>query len=65
MIRKWLAAAALSGVIASAWAAVDVNTANESALVGIRESARRGPRRFWTNAAHVARSRARTTSHRA
>ncbi|AJY07916.1 helix-hairpin-helix domain-containing protein [Burkholderia sp. SIMBA_043] len=36
MIRKWLAAAALSGVIASAWAAVDVNTANESALVGIR-----------------------------
>ncbi|TPQ46886.1 competence protein ComE [Burkholderia ubonensis] len=36
MIRKWLAAAALSGVIASAWAAVDVNTANENALVGIR-----------------------------
>ncbi|KVE22794.1 competence protein ComE [Burkholderia vietnamiensis] len=36
MIRKWLAAAALFGVIASAWAAVDVNTANENALVGIR-----------------------------
>ncbi|KWA01689.1 competence protein ComE [Burkholderia cepacia] len=36
MIRKWLAAAAMLGTIASAWAAVDVNTANEDALVGIK-----------------------------
>ncbi|AIO40242.1 helix-hairpin-helix domain-containing protein [Burkholderia sp. AU19243] len=36
MIRKWLAAAAMFGAIASAWAAVDVNTANEDALVGIK-----------------------------
>ncbi|MBN3770818.1 MULTISPECIES: helix-hairpin-helix domain-containing protein [unclassified Burkholderia] len=36
MIRKWLAAAAMLGTIASAWAAVDVNTANEDALIGIK-----------------------------
>ncbi|CAB3757655.1 competence protein ComE [Burkholderia sp. MSh2] len=36
MIRKWFAAAALLGMIASAWAAVDVNTASEDALVGIK-----------------------------
>lgn len=36
MIRKWFAAAALFGAIASAWAAVDVNTASEDALVGIK-----------------------------
>ncbi|MDS0859026.1 helix-hairpin-helix domain-containing protein [Burkholderia pseudomultivorans] len=36
MIRKWFAAAALLGAIASAWAAVDVNTASEDALVGIK-----------------------------
>ncbi|HKT63040.1 ComEA family DNA-binding protein [Burkholderia sp. 22313] len=36
MIRKWFAAAAMFGAIASAWAAVDVNTANEDALVGIK-----------------------------
>ncbi|MGS0894899.1 ComEA family DNA-binding protein [Burkholderia stagnalis] len=36
MIRKWLAAAALFGAIAPAWAAIDVNTANEDALVGIK-----------------------------
>ncbi|AXF19996.1 competence protein ComE [Burkholderia pyrrocinia] len=36
MIRKWFAAAAMLGMIASAWAAVDVNTANEDALVGIK-----------------------------
>ncbi|KWF29441.1 ComEA family DNA-binding protein [Burkholderia pseudomultivorans] len=36
MIRKWFAAAALFGAIASAWAAVDVNTAGEDALVGIK-----------------------------
>lgn len=35
MIRKWFAAAAMFGAIASAWAAVDVNT-NEDALVGIK-----------------------------
>ncbi|WP_063548589.1 ComEA family DNA-binding protein [Burkholderia territorii] len=36
MIRKWFAAAAMFGAIASAWAAVDVNSANEDALVGIK-----------------------------
>ncbi|KUY82334.1 helix-hairpin-helix domain-containing protein [Burkholderia sp. RF4-BP95] len=36
MIRKWFAAAVMFGAIASAWAAVDVNTANEDALVGIK-----------------------------
>ena len=36
MIKKWLAAAALAGAFASAWAAVDVNTATESALIGIK-----------------------------
>ncbi|MBR8061655.1 helix-hairpin-helix domain-containing protein [Burkholderia ambifaria] len=36
MIKKWFAAAAMLGAIASAWAAVDVNTANEDALVGIK-----------------------------
>ncbi|KAB0643383.1 ComEA family DNA-binding protein [Burkholderia latens] len=36
MIRKWFAAVAMFGAIASAWAAVDVNTANEDALVGIK-----------------------------
>lgn len=36
MIRKWFAAAAMFGAIASAWAAVDVNTAGEDALVGIK-----------------------------
>ncbi|MBU9564385.1 competence protein ComE [Burkholderia multivorans] len=36
MIRKWFAAAALFGAFASAWAAVDVNSANEDALMGIK-----------------------------
>ncbi|KAG8150461.1 ComEA family DNA-binding protein [Burkholderia catarinensis] len=36
MIRKWFAAAVMLGAVASAWAAVDVNTANEDALVGIK-----------------------------
>ncbi|MBN3792345.1 helix-hairpin-helix domain-containing protein, partial [Burkholderia sp. Ac-20353] len=36
MIKQWFAAAALLGAIASAWAAVDVNTAGEDALVGIK-----------------------------
>ncbi|MET3620910.1 ComEA family DNA-binding protein [Burkholderia ambifaria] len=36
MIKKWFAAAAMLGAIASTWAAVDVNTANEDALVGIK-----------------------------
>ncbi|MFP3505807.1 ComEA family DNA-binding protein [Burkholderia sp. SIMBA_062] len=36
MIKKWFAAVAMLGAIASAWAAVDVNTANEDALVGIK-----------------------------
>ncbi|MBR8122103.1 ComEA family DNA-binding protein [Burkholderia multivorans] len=36
MIRKWFAAAALLGAFASAWAAVDVNSANEDALMGIK-----------------------------
>ncbi|KWA21688.1 ComEA family DNA-binding protein [Burkholderia territorii] len=36
MIRKWFAAAAMFGAIASAWAAVDINSANEDALVGIK-----------------------------
>lgn len=36
MIRKWFAAAAMLGAVASAWAAVDVNTAGEDALLGIK-----------------------------
>ncbi|KWE64943.1 competence protein ComE [Burkholderia ubonensis] len=36
MIKQWFAAAALLGAIASAWAAVDVNTAGEDALIGIK-----------------------------
>ncbi|RQS34440.1 helix-hairpin-helix domain-containing protein [Burkholderia sp. Bp8992] len=36
MIRKWFAAAVMLGAVASAWAAVDVNTASEDALVGIK-----------------------------
>lgn len=36
MFRKWFAAAVMLGAVASAWAAVDVNTANEDALVGIK-----------------------------
>lgn len=36
MIRKWFAAAALFGAFASAWAAVDINSANEDALMGIK-----------------------------
>ncbi|EJO60691.1 ComEA family DNA-binding protein [Burkholderia multivorans] len=36
MFRKWFAAAALFGAFASAWAAVDVNSANEDALMGIK-----------------------------
>ncbi|MGZ2744099.1 ComEA family DNA-binding protein [Burkholderia stagnalis] len=36
MIKKWFAAAALFGAIASAWAAVDVNAASEDALLGIK-----------------------------
>ncbi|AOR67296.1 competence protein ComE [Burkholderia stabilis] len=36
MIRKWFAAAVMLGAVASAWAAVDVNTANEDALIGIK-----------------------------
>ncbi|WGS42989.1 helix-hairpin-helix domain-containing protein [Burkholderia sp. JSH-S8] len=36
MIKKWFAAAALFGAIASAWAAVDVNAAGEDALLGIK-----------------------------
>ncbi len=36
MIRKWFAAAAMLGAMMSAWAAVDVNTAGEDALVGIK-----------------------------
>ncbi|MGU7776196.1 ComEA family DNA-binding protein [Burkholderia sp. MR1-5-21] len=36
MIKKWFAAAAMLGAVASAWAAVDVNSAGEDALVGIR-----------------------------
>ncbi|KWO38348.1 competence protein ComE [Burkholderia sp. MSMB1459WGS] len=36
MIRKWFAAVVMLGAVASAWAAVDVNTANEDALVGIK-----------------------------
>ncbi|PCE28597.1 ComEA family DNA-binding protein [Burkholderia ubonensis] len=36
MIKQWFAAAALFGAIASAWAAVDVNTASEDALIGIK-----------------------------
>ena len=36
MIRKWFAAAAMLGAMMPAWAAVDVNTAGEDALVGIK-----------------------------
>jgi competence protein ComEA len=36
MIKKWFAAAAMLGAIASAWAAVDANTAGEDALRGIK-----------------------------
>ncbi|AOJ76320.1 competence protein ComE [Burkholderia ubonensis] len=36
MIKQWFAAAALLGAIASAWAAVDVNTAGEDVLIGIK-----------------------------
>ncbi|KVP66685.1 competence protein ComE [Burkholderia ubonensis] len=36
MIKQWFAAATLLGAIASAWAAVDVNTAGEDALIGIK-----------------------------
>ncbi len=36
MIRKWFAAAAMVGAMMPAWAAVDVNTAGEDALVGIK-----------------------------
>ena len=65
MIRKWLAAAAMLGTIASAWAAVDVNTANEDALVGIKGIGPARRRRFSTNAAHAVRSRMRKISRRA
>lgn len=62
MFRKWFAAAVMLGAVASAWAAVDVNTANEDALVGIKGIGPARAKASSTSAAHAVRSGMRTIS---
>ena len=59
MIKKLLAAFTLAVSIGSAFAAVDINTANSDALRGIKGMGRPRRKPFSMNAKHMVRSKTR------